>query len=98
MLMVSSSVPTLPYWSTFFRRCIRSFHEMRQLIEVRMGNDTAQRVLGDDVGTRIGYNGFIRKVVLEPTDPLAGVLAAAQAEARRHGTSTFTYTTTHRTY
>lgn len=71
---------------------------MREVIEVRLGNDTAQRTLADDVGVRIGPNGFIRKLELSPADPLMAQLSAEEAEARAQGRTIFTYWNIRRTY
>jgi len=71
---------------------------MRETIELRLGNDTAQRILADDVGVRTGPNGFIRRLELSPADPLMAQLSAEEAEARAQGRTIFTYWNIRRTY
>ncbi len=71
---------------------------MRETIELRLGNDTAQRILADDVGVRTGPNGFIRRLGLSPADPLMAQLTAEEAEARAQGRTIFTYWNIRRTY
>jgi hypothetical protein len=71
---------------------------MREVIELRLGNDIAQRILPDDVGTRIGPNGFVRKLELGPADPWMARLSAEDAEARRRGRSVILYWDIRRQY
>jgi hypothetical protein len=71
---------------------------MREVIEFRMGENTASGILGEDVGVRIGPRGFVRKLELTLDDPLLQTLAAAEADARQRGQTIFTYWNINRKY
>lgn len=69
---------------------------MRETIELRVYEDKARRWLGDDVGVRLSDH--VRKVFVQPDEPLFLQIDAIERELRKQGESLFGGSYFHRKY